>query len=250
MIIDNETSARQRGAGIAIHLVTASGAIAGLFALQNVVNNHIRSGLIWLVICQVLDGIDGPIARRLDVTLHAPMIDGHVLDLIIDYVSCVVVPIALMLKLNVLPTESQMVVAALMIFTSALWFARTDQETPDNWFNGFPAGWNIVVPTLIILGINQRLSVLIVITLCFAQLSNIAFPHIVRVRALRKLTYSAASIYMISLTTTSIMYPNSPTWAHIALYLGPIYLTFIVIWRTWFSSVSLFGQSVTTSVRR
>jgi phosphatidylcholine synthase len=28
--------------------------------------------------------------------------------------------------------------AGLIIFTGALWFARTDQETKNHWFNGFP----------------------------------------------------------------------------------------------------------------
>ena len=43
-----------------IHVLTASGAIAGLVALQNVVDGNIRAGLIWLIVYQVLDGVDGP----------------------------------------------------------------------------------------------------------------------------------------------------------------------------------------------
>jgi len=242
--ISDKTTSRQRRAGIGIHLVTASGAIAGLLALQSVIDGSTRAALMWLIVCQILDAIDGPVARRLNVTIHAPMIDGHILDLVIDYVSCVVVPIALMIKLEVLPPHTQIWIAALMIFTSALWFARTDQETTDVWFNGFPAGWNIVVPTFIILGTDQQIAGLIVVVLGFSQLTNIAFPHIVRVRAMRKVTYTATALYLVALTIASATHPNSPSWTHFALYLGPSYLAAIVVWRTWFSQHKIFGQSI------
>ena len=244
MSISDKTTSRQRRAGIGIHLVTASGAIAGLLALQSVIDGSTRAALMWLIVCQILDAIDGPVARRLNVTIHAPMIDGHILDLVIDYVSCVVVPIALMIELEVLPPHTQIWIAALMIFTSALWFARTDQETPDVWFNGFTAGWNIVVPTFIILGTDQQIAGLIVVALGLSQLTNIAFPHIVRVRAMRKVTYTATALYLVALTIASATYPNSPSWTHFALYLGPTYLAAIVVWRTWFSQHTMFGQSI------
>ena len=35
---------------------------------------------------------------------------------------------------------------------TALWMSRTDQMTEDKWFNGFPGEWNMVVPTLFLLG--------------------------------------------------------------------------------------------------
>ena len=124
-------------AGYALHVMTASGAAAGLLALQAIVNNNVRSALIWLVICQVLDGLDGPIARRIDVVFTAPRVDGYVLDLIVDYLTCVVVPILLLLKLELLPHEFQTLIACLVLLLSALWFARTDIETEDHWFNGF-----------------------------------------------------------------------------------------------------------------
>jgi phosphatidylcholine synthase len=63
-------------AGYALHVMTASGAVAGLLALQAVIDGNIRGALLWLVVCQVLDGLDGPIARKIDVVIHAPRVDG------------------------------------------------------------------------------------------------------------------------------------------------------------------------------
>jgi len=126
-----------RRKAFAVHVLTASGAITGLLALQSVIDGNIRAALLWLIACQILDGIDGPIARKYDTVTHAPHIDGHILDLVVDYVTCVVVPVAFLVRLHLLPDHWQMILAALIIFTSALWFARSDLETDDAWFNGF-----------------------------------------------------------------------------------------------------------------
>jgi phosphatidylcholine synthase len=125
-----------RSAGYALHVMTASGAAAGLLALQAVIDGNIRGALLWLLVCQVLDGLDGPLARKIDVVFHAPRVDGYVLDLIVDYVTCVVVPVALMVRLNMLPTEFQTLIAAMVLLLSALWFARTDIERSlVQWFS-------------------------------------------------------------------------------------------------------------------
>jgi hypothetical protein len=44
-----------RSAGYALHVMTASGAAAGLLALQAVIDGNVRSALLWLLLCQVLD---------------------------------------------------------------------------------------------------------------------------------------------------------------------------------------------------
>lgn len=241
---DAETSLSQRRKGLGIHLLTASGAVAGLVALQSVFNDNIRGALLWLIVCQILDGIDGPIARRFNVELHAPHIDGHVLDLVIDYVTCVVVPVVLLLNMDVVPRDISMTVAGLILITSALWFARTDQETEDVWFNGFPAMWNIVVPSFVLLGTHPRTAAAICVILCACQMTTLKFPHLLRVRALRRPTYTVTVLYFCVFTWLSAIYPNGPEWAKSVLLVGPLYLTGLVVWRTWFPSALIAGQSI------
>ncbi len=242
---ETSTSQSQRRAGFGIHILTATGAVAGLIALQSVVDGHIRPALLWLIACQILDGIDGPIARKFNVELHAPHIDGHVLDLVIDYVTCVVVPTVLLVRVDVVEPRLSMTIAGLVLMTSALWFARIDQETEDVWFNGFPAMWNIVIPSFIILGTHQRTAALICVLFCASQLTNIKFPHLVRVRALRIPTYIATTTYFAVFAWLSATYPNGPRWAKDVILIGPAYLAFVVIWRTWFPNKKLFGASIT-----
>jgi len=196
-------------------------------------------------VCQVLDGIDGPIARKFDVSLHAPHIDGHVLDLVIDYVTCVVVPTVLLIRMDVVEPRFTMAIAGLILMTSALWFARTDQETEDVWFNGFPAVWNIVIPTFILLETSQRYAAIICVLFSVAQLTRVKFPHLVRVRALRPATYTATVIYFGAFILLSAQYPNGPQWARNIILVGPVYLVAIVAWRTFVPHRKILGLSIT-----
>jgi phosphatidylcholine synthase len=217
--------------------MTASGAVAGMLALQAVIDNNIRGALIWLVVCQVLDGLDGPIARKIDVVIHAPRVDGYVLDLIVDYLTCVVVPVALLVRLQILPHEFQTLIAGLILLMSALWFARTDIETEDHWFNGFPAVWNLAVPTYLVLDLSPNTVAIVTLILCFSQLTMLKFPHIVRVKALRFITLPFGVLYIANLFYLSWSYSNQTGIHHqliseILMSAFPLYIAAISIWRT------------------
>lgn len=217
--------------------MTASGAVAGLLALQAVIDNNIRGALIWLVVCQVLDGLDGPIARRIDVVIHAPRVDGYVLDLIVDYLTCVVVPVALLVRLELLPSEFQTLIAGLILLMSALWFARTDIETEDHWFNGFPAVWNLAVPTYLVLDLSENTVAIVTLILCFSQLTMLKFPHLVRVTTLRFITLPFGTLYIATLFYLSWSYSNvngikESMISGLIMILFPVYIAAISLWRT------------------
>jgi len=238
-VTTSSSNQRTRRAGYVLHFFTASGAAAGLVALQAVFDNQWRNALIWLIVCQVLDGLDGPLARKLDVTIHAPRIDGHILDLVVDYVTCVVVPVALLARLNLLPNHYQIWVAGAIFITSALWFARTDQETDDHWFNGFPAVWNLVVPSFLIMDATPRSVMIVSLLLCGLQLTTIKIPHLMRVRWMRNLTLPLTIVYLINLTWLSWGYSDNlgsnPQPFQVVILLGvPVYIALLSIRRTWF----------------
>jgi phosphatidylcholine synthase len=227
--------------GYALHVMTASGAAAGLLALQAVIDNNIRGALLWLLACQVLDGLDGPIARKIDVVFNAPRVDGNVLDLIVDYLTCVVVPVALMLRLNMLPPEFQTLIAAAVLLLSALWFARTDIETEDHWFNGFPAVWNLAVPTFLIFDTSQHATAIITILLAISQLTNIKFPHLVRVVRWRQITLPFGILYTLTLFILSWNYSNTDgvstsALTDVIMLAFPIYIVAISLLRTFTGS--------------
>jgi phosphatidylcholine synthase len=236
----NLTPNAARRAGYALHILTASGAVIGMLALQGVVDHNIRIALLWLIASQILDGLDGPIARGLNVEIHAPLIDGHILDLVVDYVTCVVVPVAFMLNFAMLPEKYEALIAGFIFLTSALWFARSDIETDDHWFNGFPAAWNLAVPTFLVFDLTPTEVAIFTLVLGMSQLTYFKFPHIVRVYQLRRITLPFGMLYLGNLTYLSWNYSNtlgvqSNIVSDIILVAFPVYIFLFGAYKTWWS---------------
>jgi phosphatidylcholine synthase len=236
--MSNLTPNSARRAGYALHVLTASGAVIGMLALQGVVDDEIRIALLWLIASQILDGLDGPIARGLDVEIHAPLIDGHILDLVVDYVTCVVVPVAFMLNFAMLPEKYEALIAGFIFLTSALWFARSDIETDDHWFNGFPAAWNLAVPTFLVFDLTPTEVAIFTLVLGMSQLTYFKFPHIVRVYQLRRVTLPFGALYLGNLTYLSWNYSNtlgvqSNIVSDIILVGFPVYIFIFGAYKTW-----------------
>ena len=224
-------------AGWALHIFTASGVVFAMLSLQAVIDGRVRDGLLWLLLCQVIDGIDGPLARRIDVEIHVLKIDGTVLDLVVDYVTCVIVPVAFLASVNLLPNNLEAALIAVILLTSALWFARCDQETDDHWFNGFPGSWNIVIPSFILLNVSSNEIIFYTLVFAVLSLSNFKVPHLTRVRFLRAITLPFSIIYLMNLTYLSWNYgveinSNMKMMAQAVLLVFPLYILLISSYRT------------------
>lgn len=227
-----------------VHVLTASGAVAGLVALQNIIAGNVRTALIWLIICQVLDGVDGPLARKYRIDQNQGTFDGRVLDLVVDYVTCAVVPAVLFIHVNLVRQSLSVAVAGVILLTSALWFAKTNQESVDHWFSGFPASWNIVIPSMVILHARESIVFLLVGFFCLLQMSNVKFPHVMKVVAMRRMTLLFTAVYFGCFVLLSVDYPNGPNWARRVLLVAPIYLALLITWRTWRPTQKVLGRTI------
>ena len=83
---------RMRTAAFSVHIFTALGAGVALLAMLEAVREHWANMFAWLGVALIIDGIDGPLARRLDVVRLQPNWSGEVLDLVVDFVTYVFVP--------------------------------------------------------------------------------------------------------------------------------------------------------------
>ncbi|MFZ9541250.1 MAG: CDP-alcohol phosphatidyltransferase family protein [Ilumatobacteraceae bacterium] len=175
-----------RDFSLALHAFTATGALVGMAALVAVLDGSARLAILWLLVAQLIDGVDGPLARRLLPEEATTRFDGYVLDLVIDFVTCVLVPAAFLWQFEMIPHDRYgMFVVAVMLLASSLWFSRTDQMTDDGHFRGFPSAWNMVVPSLWILGGAQLPASVVIVLLSILTLSNVEFAHPVRARSWR-----------------------------------------------------------------
>ena len=79
----------QRAAAFSVHVFTALGAGVALLALMEAVLRALEPPCSggWCVALVIDDGVDGPMARRLDVIRLQPNWSGEVLDLVVDFVT-------------------------------------------------------------------------------------------------------------------------------------------------------------------
>ncbi|MCT4683959.1 MAG: phosphatidylcholine synthase [Roseicyclus sp.] len=178
-----------------VHLFTAIGASLAMLALLEAAQQDWAMMTIWLTVAFVVDGIDGPLARKYAVTENAPNIDGVLLDLIIDFLTYVMIPAYALYGSGLLPGWSGWIVVLLIPFASALYFADTRMKTADKSFRGFPGCWNMVVLALLVIVPPWEVILGLVVALCVAQFLNLKFVHPVRTARWRWLTLPVALVW-------------------------------------------------------
>src|ERR1700716_3522866 len=118
-----------RLAAFSVHVFTALGAGVALIALLEAVREHWAAMFAWLGLALVIDGLDGPMARRLDVMRVQPDWSGEVLDLVVDFVSYVFVPAYAIAASGLLLPFTSPLLGAGIVVTSALYFADRRMKT-------------------------------------------------------------------------------------------------------------------------
>jgi phosphatidylcholine synthase len=149
----------------AVHALTASGALLGLLALDAAWGGNWRTAFLWLIAATAIDAVDGWLARLVRVGTHAPKVDGARMDDIVDYVTYVFVPAAMMLRGIPFPAALAWPAAGAVVLSSAFGFSRTNAKTADHFFTGFPSYWNIVALYLMLMGLAPAWNAAIVLTL-------------------------------------------------------------------------------------
>jgi phosphatidylcholine synthase len=190
-------SLAMRAAAFCVHVFTALGAGIALLALLEAVREHWSAMFGWLGAALVVDAIDGPIARRLDVARLQPNWSGDVLDLVVDFATYVFVPAYAITASGLLLPLAAPVLGAGIAVSGALYFADRGMKSPDNHFRGFPGLWNIAALYLFLLrpppGIAS-IAVMVLIALTFAPFHVV---HPVRVRRLRWLTLPLIALWAV-----------------------------------------------------
>jgi len=128
-----------------VHCFTAFGAVLGLLMLT-AIQEQAYLRVFWLMGAAILiDGVDGTLARRLQVKRYANKVDGITLDNIIDYLNYVIVPAFFLTQTDLLPAGLRLLLPGLIVLVSAYQFSQVDAKTGDHFFKGFPSYWNVIV---------------------------------------------------------------------------------------------------------
>ena len=129
-----------------MHLFTISGVLLSFLALVASIERNLELVFFYLALALFVDGIDGSLARMVDVKRHTPHINGENLDNIIDYLNYVFVPVFVIYWLDFVPADLEIISAFIILAVSCYTFANSNIKTSDFYFSGFPALWNIVIP--------------------------------------------------------------------------------------------------------
>ncbi|MEP2532069.1 CDP-alcohol phosphatidyltransferase family protein [Shimia sp.] len=209
---------------LAVHLFTATGAVFAMLAMLAAVDGKWSLMFLWLVVAFVVDGFDGPLARRYDVKKYAGEFDGVLLDLIIDYLTYVFIPAFALFKSGLMAGWTGWVAIIVITFTSALYFADTRMKTNDNSFSGFPGCWNMVVIVIFAVEPNFWVSLAMVTLLAIAMFLPIKFVHPVRTDRWRVVSLPMAIAWTFFAGWAAWVNFHPESWAHWGLVATSLYL--------------------------
>lgn len=163
MLKDQKSSSRL--GSYAVHIFTASGGCFALLALHAIAAERLQLAFAWMSVAVIIDAVDGFLARKLHVKKGAPEIDGALLDMMVDFLNYVIVPAFLLFESELLPEFWKLPLGFAVVLLSALQFSHVNAKTDDNFFQGFPSYWNIVVFYLVLLNFPQLFNVALLIIL-------------------------------------------------------------------------------------
>lgn len=205
-----------KGCSWAIHLYTATGAVAGLLSIEAVARGDFRTAFIFMAVAVFIDSSDGPLARAFLVRDRIPFFDGALLDNIVDYLNYVLAPAFLMLRAGLVGHgERSYLVAAFVMISSAYGFCRVDAKTEDNYFRGFPSYWNLVALYLFCLGFSPAVNSAVLVVLAVMVFVPIKYIYPNRTELMRPLTLGFAMVWAVA---TVAMLPALPAHNPILLY--------------------------------
>ncbi len=216
----------------AVHVLTASGAGFALLAAVAATGGAWQMVFLFLGLAMIVDGVDGPIARKLGVKERLPWFDGATLDLVVDFTTYVLVP-ALVLSLSDLVRQPFATGAGIVIaMVGALYFADKRMKTPEQSFRGFPAVWNAVVYQLMIYKFPEAVTLAIIAAFAVLTFLPVEFVHPMRVRRLRIVTSSMAVIWGL-LALAALAENLNP---------DPVVLTLFSVVNLYFAFIGVFLQ--------
>ena len=211
---------------LAVHLLTATGAIFAMLAMLAAVDEKWDLMFLWLVVAFAVDGIDGPLARKYHVKKYAPEFDGVLMDLIIDYLTYVFIPAFALFKSGLMDGWTGWFAIFVITFASAMYFADTRMKTKDNSFSGFPGCWNMLVLVIFALEPNFWVSLTLVTALAIAMFLPLKFVHPVRTERWRIVTLPMALAWTFFAGWAAWVDFHPESWAHWGLVVTSVYLTF------------------------
>ena len=189
------TAAKLRA--FSVHLLTASGSFLAFLSLVAAAEGRWSAMFLWLGAALLVDGIDGPIARHLNVKEVLPNWSGDTLDNVIDYVTFVLIPAYALYASGLISEPWSFAAAGVIVVSSAVYYADTGMKTEENFFSGFPVVWNMMVFAFFVVRPPEWVTLSVTFFAAAASFVPVWFLHPVRVKRLRPLNLSVMALWAL-----------------------------------------------------
>lgn len=178
-----------------VHLLTASGLVFCLLAVQATYASQWRSALAWLLVSVMVDAVDGTLARLARVKQITPGFDGALLDNLVDFTNYVIVPALIIHRADLMPDELSFIIACAICVVSAYQFCQRDAKTPDHYFKGFPCYWNVLALYLLSMRLDPAANLMIAAVLMLLVFLPIRYLYPSRTVLYRKATLPLTAVW-------------------------------------------------------
>ena len=185
-----------------VHLYTSLGLIFALLAINAVSKHEEIWVMIYISIAMLIDGTDGPFARKWDVKKWVPTFDGRKLDDIIDYMTYTFIPVYFIYEFEIVTGPWIFTLFAALI-ASAYGFCNESAKTDDGFFTGFPSYWNGAALYLYWLALPSwvgGISVLILAALTFVPFKYISFNQTMQLRRTNRALLVVWAVLLVLIT--------------------------------------------------
>lgn len=207
-----------------IHILTASGAALAVLAVLAVFDGEWNLAFVWLGLALLVDGADGPLARRARLKERLPNWDGAALDNVIDYTTYVFVPAVIVARALGLSHPLGTFLGIVVAVTGAIYYAGTEIKQPDNSFRGFPVVWNMAIFVVYVFLPPPPVTALIVLALALLTFVPVNFVHPVRVVRWRTATLAMMVGWILAAAWVLIARFEEPAPVRFLLLLSTLYL--------------------------
>lgn len=228
-----------------------TGVVWACLSASALFSGNIHQMWLWLGIALVVDGLDGTLARKAQVSVHASSFDGSVLDLVVDYLTWTFIP-ALFIYLHV-PFGSHWVALAAFIIicaSSVFCYCNTSMKTDDYYFMGFPAAWNVVAVIMWVVDCGPTVAIIATAIFSALTLAPVTFVHPFRVGRAMVVNIIATAGWIGCTVGMIIAHPDRPLALEIAWWVCGGWLMLLSAIRTVAELVKRWhsGQSMSSLV--
>ena len=185
-----------------VHILTASGVICSYMCITNIFKKEIEICFFWLGIALIIDVIDGPIARKLDVKNKYPSLNGLMLDTIVDYINWIFLPVLILFQFDLIYKNLEFILVPALLLIPALSYSTTITTNPDRSYSGMPAIWNLLAVFFFLAETSVMFNSSIMILFLILKFLPVNISHPFRTK---KLFYFNSIFAFVWITTSTIL---------------------------------------------